>query len=253
MIELSSCAMLVLAAGRAARFGDGDKLLADFGGRRLAEHAAAVAPALNITPRIAVVPERAPALSEIFERSGYDLLPISDGDRASGMGASLAAGAREIMARQALPDDFSSQDFANHRGVDTAQTGAIRGVIVMLADMPFVTTGVIEKLARSIGGADMVFARVEPDGDKNGDVAEPVTTTGARSVIGPPAIFRADMLPALAVLAGDAGARQLRGDGAAIDRATAFANFEQTILTDIDTRSDLDHWSKHVSVQGGRQ
>jgi molybdenum cofactor cytidylyltransferase len=104
---MSRCGLL-LAAGRSARFGTENKLLASFRGRPLAAHAAEAMAAVPLDQRIAVVAD--PAVAALFE--DFDVLTI-DGPNAP-QSASLALGARHAM-----------------------QLGATR-LLVALADMPLV-------------------------------------------------------------------------------------------------------------------
>lgn len=104
---------VVLAAGMSKRFGDADKLLADFGARPLTWHAAEVVRSFDLSGKIAVISN--PALKDCF--TGFDLVQLQDGS--GGLAASLVAGLVE--ARKRRPTKL----------------------LIVLADMPRVTPALL--------------------------------------------------------------------------------------------------------------
>jgi CTP:molybdopterin cytidylyltransferase MocA len=109
---MSRCG-LVLAAGRSARFGTENKLLASFRGRPLGAHAAETMAAVPLDHRLVVVAD--PAVAALFE--DFDVLTIQGPD--APQSASLALGSRHAM-----------------------QLGATR-LLVVLADMPLVNAALM--------------------------------------------------------------------------------------------------------------
>lgn len=108
---------VLLAAGQSRRFGPGDKLLADLGGRPLVTHAAAALTHTGCDKLIAVTSN--PAVADVL--SGFEHVEPDRPD--DGQSASLRAGVRRA-----------------------SQEGA-KCVLVALGDMPFVTP---ETLARAL-------------------------------------------------------------------------------------------------------
>lgn len=133
----ATIAVVILAAGKASRMGEGGahKLLAEFDGEPLVRRAAKTALATNAAPVVVVTGHRQ---SEIVATlSGLDVTAVENPDYASGMASSLVSG-------------FS-----------TAPVRSADGVLVMLADMPGVTTGDLNLLIaafRSASGRAIVRA-----------------------------------------------------------------------------------------------
>lgn len=133
----ATVAVVVLAAGKASRMGEGGahKLLAEFDGEPLVRRAAKAALAANAAPVVVVTGHRG---SEIVAAlSGLDVTAVENRDYASGMASSLISGFSAAPARSA------------------------DGVLVMLADMPGVTTGDLNLLIaafRSASGRAIVRA-----------------------------------------------------------------------------------------------
>lgn len=120
MTALDQCAALVLAAGASRRFGKDNKLLAEIAGRPMVEHILSLISGLPLGQRLAVVDDLAGPVAGISRRHG--ITPVLSADAASGMGASLAAGARALAPESAA-------------------------VFVLLGDMPFVPGAIFTALA----------------------------------------------------------------------------------------------------------
>src|SRR5262245_7994010 len=143
--ELESLAALVLAAGSSTRMGR-NKLLLDWGGETLVRHAVRAAGRSGIGRVIVVLGhDEAKVRAEL---AGLACVPTVNPDHARGAGSSLRAG-----VRAALPDAAA--------------------VVVLLADMPFVTADMVRTLAlRHLEtGASVVVSRY-------GDVQAPPTLFG---------------------------------------------------------------------------
>ncbi|WP_158541583.1 nucleotidyltransferase family protein [Pelagibacterium lacus] len=120
MIALEQCATLVLAAGASRRFGADNKLLAEIEGRPMVEHILMRIAALPFAQRLAVVDDLEGPVAGIARRHG--ITPVLSPDAATGMGASLAAGAKALGSESAA-------------------------VFVLLGDMPFVPAAIFAALA----------------------------------------------------------------------------------------------------------
>ncbi len=133
----ATVAVVILAAGKASRMGEGGahKLLAEFDGEPLVRRAAKTALATNAAPVVVVTGHRQ---SEIVAAlSGLDVTAVENPDYASGMASSLVSGFSAAPAR------------------------CSDGVLVMLADMPGVTTADLNLLIaafRSASGRAIVRA-----------------------------------------------------------------------------------------------
>lgn len=185
LIAPDRIAAVVLAAGASSRFG-ADKLLHPLNGKPLATHAADILVGLPFAYRFAVIPAGNEARAEIFANRGFDL--IQNADPGQGLSSSLALGAGMAAALGA------------------------EALLLMLADMPFITRAHLSLL---IGAAGKGPVATEHDGVRS-----------------PPAIFPSAMYADLMALSGDRGARPLL-DGAFAILADA------AMVRDIDTMADL--------------
>lgn len=177
----------ILAAGSARRFGGG-KLDAPLGERALGAWALANAADSGFEIAVVVGPKPPSFALEAKARSGIRL--IDNPRAAEGMGTSVACAARAAVA------------------------GGHAGLVVLLADMPFVDGGA---LARLIDADHATFAR--HDGDRGG----------------PPAWIPARLLPRLVGLTGERGARSvLAGEDFRL------VDWPADQLSDIDTPDALD-------------
>ena len=107
----SELALIIPASGFSKRFGEADKLLADFDGRPVADYAAKTARQIGFAQMIAVVPPDCSERAEVFKASGFDIV---------------------INSRAALGHIHSIQMGAK------AVKGLPKGICIMLADMPLV-------------------------------------------------------------------------------------------------------------------
>lgn len=157
---------VLLAAGQSRRMGRENKLLADFAGKKLARRTAERVAASRVAGAVAVLGHQADAVSEAL--SGLDLKEARNEDFATGLASSLKTGIR------ALPPSAA-------------------GALIVLADMPEVTTEDLDRLIEAFaasGGKAIVRAT---HGGKRGN-----------PVILPRALFSE-----VERLEGDVGARQI--------------------------------------------
>ena len=160
---------LVLAAGEGRRFG-GPKQLARLDGRPLVEHALAALAGLD---RVVVVLGAHAADVRRDADLGAAEVVVCD-DWAEGMSASLRAGLEAL------------------RGEEE--------VVIVLADQPFITAAVVERVRAVPGPAARAVYGGEP---------------------GHPVVVRAPLLERAGELRGDAGFRDLLGDAAEVECSRA--------------------------------
>lgn len=174
---------IVLAAGQSSRFGEADKLAAPFRGVPLAKHAADAMRGAAVDHRIAVVGH----VAGVFD--GFDIVHATGEARQSD---SLRQG---VLRAIALDADR---------------------VVITLADMPLVSTALI----------DAVMAQAGVDGTA-------AATDGTRRA--PPACFPKATFPELLALVGDRGAGRLL----ATLPDSALVYVAESELADVDTPADL--------------
>ena len=164
-----SVAVVLLAAGKASRMGEGGahKLLAEFDGVPLVRRSASIAIASGASDVVAVTGHRRDEIEGAL--SGLAVEPVFNPDYASGMASSLVA------------------------GVSTGAAQKADGVLVMLADMPGVTSDDLKKLAAAFRKA-------------NGHAIVRAVSGGKR---GNPVILPRAVLNAVMRLEGDVGARHI--------------------------------------------
>ncbi|NKK63039.1 NTP transferase domain-containing protein [Rhizobium leguminosarum bv. viciae] len=181
----ASVAIVILAAGKASRMGEGGKhkLLAEFDGVPLMRLAALTALAADAASVIVVTGHRRSEIEAALD--GLALTFIDNPDYASGMASSLTAG-------------FSSRD------ADSAE-----GILVMLADMPAISTTHLDALIsafRNAGGEAVV--RAVSQGKPGNPVILPHSLSQAvlrlQGDVGARAIIATSGLPVLDVDVGDA-------------------------------------------------
>lgn len=180
MSLLERTTLIVLGAGLSSRFGS-DKLSAELNGRALATHLLdAVAP-LQFAQMLLIA--RGQGWTDQFRAAGFDLLanPAPQLGQSSSLRIALSAANAEY-------------------------------VLVMLADMPFVSTGHIEAISDAFAKSDGVVA------------------SHGRGRSGPPAMFRRSMLERTE-LRGDKGARDLLNQAVLV-----FTDARE--LLDVDTTDD---------------
>ncbi|PKA39022.1 molybdopterin-binding/glycosyltransferase family 2 protein [Rhizobium sullae] len=165
----ASVAIVLLAAGRARRMGEGGrhKLLAEFDGMPLVRRSASIAVASRASSVTVVTGHRRAEIEVALD--GLSVQLVFNADYASGMASSLAAG------------------FAN------AHAGGADGVLVMLADMPGVSTADLDHLISAFEQAEGRAIVRAVSGGKRGN-----------PVILPRSLYH----PVLA-LEGDVGARHI--------------------------------------------
>jgi molybdenum cofactor cytidylyltransferase len=185
---------VLLAAGRGTRFG-GDKLIATLVGSDRNDLPIGIAAyralACVIPEALVVLRPHDHDLRALFEREGANVVIARDAER--GMGTSLAAGVESV--------DASS------------------GVVVALADMPWIKVETIRRVARAIA--------------EGASIAAPVY----RGERGHPVGFAPEHRSALRALEGDEGARALLIAHRSV--VSLIEVDDPGILRDVDTRVQL--------------
>jgi molybdenum cofactor cytidylyltransferase len=193
---MSGVAAILLAAGRGTRFGTESKLLARFGGKALVRHVAESAVQSTADPVIVVTGHRAEDVQA--ELTGLRIQIVHNPLFADGLSTSLKAGF------SALPSET-------------------RAAIILLGDMPFVRSELIDALIADWQGRGQPAALV------------PVLK-GQR---GNPVVLSRALQSAIEGLSGDVGAGSvLRGRSDVLEWPTK----DSAIIQDIDTREE---YAKH--------
>lgn len=188
-------AAVIVAAGLSSRFDGGNKLLADLDGVPLIRHAAAAVAKARVVDAVLVVPPDHAAIIRAAGDGPWSIV-IND-DASAGLSSSIRVGV-------------------------AALDPAVDGALIVLADMPFVTADLIERLRKT-------FA--EHDGRS---IVFPVTRDGRQSnpVLWPQALF-----PALLELSGDKGGKEVLATNMEI-HAPVMLDDDAAAL-DVDTAGDL--------------
>jgi molybdenum cofactor cytidylyltransferase len=189
---------ILLAAGAARRMGGRDKLLELVAGRPILRAVAEAARASQADRVIAVLAPGAEA-----RRAALDALPVAvveAPDWAEGMAASLRAGLAAVSAEA-------------------------EAVVILLADMPEVTAGHIDRLIAAF------------DPEEGREICRAVSASG---VPGHPVLFGRRFFESLAQLTGDRGARDLLRD--APDFVTDVPTPGEGAAVDLDTPEDWAAW-----------
>ena len=190
-------AALVLAAGRSTRMGANNKLTELVDGQPMVRHVVETALASNLTS-VRVVTGNKPAEVQ-HALDGLEVTYTHNPKFAEGLSTSLAAGT------EALEAD-------------------IDGVIVLLGDMPLITSDLISKLGAAFNPAE------------NRAICVPVYN-GKR---GNPILWAARFFSDMTKVQGDTGARHLIGENA--EWLTEVEAGDPSIFRDIDTPEALEKW-----------
>ena len=187
-----SVAAIILAAGQGTRFGSQPKLLADLAGKPLVRHVADAALASQSVPVVAVLGHRR---EEVEAALPPAVRRVENPDYARGLSTSLRAG-------------FAALDRATEAAV------------VLLGDMPQVTSELIDRLIEAWIAAGRPAAVVPTYDGRRGN---PVLLSGA-------------LRPEIAELSGDTGACALLRARSDVHELPVTA---ASILADVDTPEAL--------------
>ena len=191
MSELPRIAAIILAAGRSTRMGARNKLLEDVGGQPMVRRVAEAALASRARPIWVVVGHQAVAVGEAL--SGLPIALVDNPRPAAGISGSLKLGIG------ALPADCD-------------------GALILLADMPQITSAHIDRLIAAFAPSTIVVP----------------THQGRR---GNPVLWPAGRFAQMLRLQGDVGAKRLLAAHAAEVREVDLAT--EAIFADVDTPEAL--------------
>lgn len=187
-------AALILAAGQGTRFGTAAKLLADLEGKPLVRHVAEAALLSQARPVLVVTGHRADEVGAALAGLGVTLVP--NPRYREGLSTSLKAGFA------ALPREAE-------------------GAVVLLADMPRVSSALIDRLCGAWRAAGAPSALIPVFAGRRGN----------------PVVLSATLAPEVERLSGDTGAGPLlRGRSAVVEWMTD----DPAVAADVDTAEALD-------------
>jgi molybdenum cofactor cytidylyltransferase len=191
MAHAPQIAAVILAAGRSTRMGVRNKLLADLRGRPMLRHVAEAAVASRARPVLVVVGHQAEEVRRAL--AGLQVGFVENPGYAAGLSSSLKMGAA------ALP-------------------GECAGMLVLLGDMPEITSAHIDRLIAAFAPGAIVVP----------------TYRGKR---GNPVLWPVAYLGEMRELVGDAGAKRLLGKHAAMITNVDLGS--TAIFADVDTPEAL--------------
>jgi len=122
------CALIILASGLSERFGEVDKLMAEFRGKPLVGHVIDAVKEIPFEERFAVIPKSSKRRRKLFNYEGYSI--IENAAPEAGQGQSLQLAAESTLAK------------------------GYRAMCVMLGDMPFVSGEDISNLLQNLSNED---------------------------------------------------------------------------------------------------
>ena len=192
---------VLLAAGTSSRMGR-NKLFLPLGGLSVLRRAVASADRAGLDPVLVVLGHESDrALAEL---EGVTCIPVINEEYARGMNTSVRAGI------SAVPDDAS-------------------GAVVMLADMPFVTAGMLRTLVERYRSSET-----------------PVVVSTYGDVLAPPILYGRALFPELRALDGDGcGKRVVKAHHAeAVEVA-----WDPAALADLDVPDDVER--VRTRIEGG--
>jgi molybdenum cofactor cytidylyltransferase len=203
---MSEIAAIVLGAGRATRFDAGPsetKVVAEIAGKPLIRIVSEAALASRARPVVVVVGHAAEKTAAVLDGLGVHI--ICAPNFRAGLSRSLQAGVA------AVPEGAA-------------------GAVVLLADMPFVSARLIDKLI------DAFTTATEP-------LAVVPTCAGRR---GNPVLIGRKHFAAVNALDGDRGAKQILASGEIVECPVD----DTSIFVDIDTREDLESARSGLGADG---
>lgn len=190
--EASRITALVMAAGQGRRFGDGNKLLADLDGRPLLRRAVEAALGSRVRETIVVTGHDRAAVEEAL--AGLPVAFTHNPEFADGLATSLRTGL-------------------------AAATDA-DGIVVLLGDMPGVSSRIVDQLIAAFAEAP----------------ASPAVFPMRDGRRGNPVLLARALFPRLFALQGDEGARRLLSDAEGVIEVTVD---DDGVLADVDAPGDL--------------
>jgi molybdenum cofactor cytidylyltransferase len=159
---------VLLAAGTSSRFGDANKLLAEFNGDPLARHAARTLAAAGLDPLVAIVGHEADRVRAVFDGLGFTV--VENPDYADGQATSVQAAVETLSAEvdaavfalgdmpTVSPETVALLVAAHRAGHGSALAAAhegVRGNPVLFAASQFPT---LAGVSGDVGGRELLRA-----------------------------------------------------------------------------------------------
>ncbi|HPG88972.1 MAG TPA: nucleotidyltransferase family protein [Hyphomicrobium sp.] len=188
-------AAIIVAAGRSSRFESGNKLLAEYEGLPVIRHVTTAVAAAPTSDIVLVIAQDGSAIVDAAGPGRWRT--VVNNSAADGLSSSIRCGLHHLSPE-------------------------IDGVLIVLADMPAITSSLIGELCATFEkhrGSKIVFPRTE-DGRQ-----------------GNPVLWPKAKVPALLQLRGDSGGKALLGAHPELHAAVTVNDDAATF--DIDTQSDL--------------
>ncbi len=195
MTDASPLCLAILAAGASRRFGEAGKLTQALHGKMLGLHVSDNLSTIGFGKKLVVSRRADHDCARGWARAGYEVHENPNAD--DGMASSLAIAVR------------------------AAQAGGCAGLIICLADMPFVPASHIKKLMKAF----------------RSDNADDLIASSNGSAHLPPAIIGSGYFGALLTLTGDRGARDLIAKARAVEAGAG-------CLADIDDPETLARFNE---------
>jgi molybdenum cofactor cytidylyltransferase len=195
--------IILLAAGDSSRLGRPKQLLV-YNGETLLQHSLQAAAASSASPIIIVLGAGSEQLKAGLEGANVHIIENSDWEE--GMASSIRHGVETLV-------EISP---------------AAEGLILMMCDQPYVTSGVLDRLIET-----------------HNTTGKSIVASGYAETYGPPTFFHRSTFPQLLELKGDIGARSVIRQHSAEVEVVPFAEGE----IDIDTEGDYEKLS--TGNQGG--
>lgn len=199
--QRSRVAAVVLAAGSSTRMGR-NKLLLDLGGESLVRRAVRAAFSAGVDQVVVVLGHEEPRVRA--ELDGLPCTPVVNPDHAEGAGTSVRTGVRHVAAEA-------------------------DAIVVVLADMPFVT-------------AEMIAALVQ----RYRETGAPVVASHYGDVQAPPTLYDQALFEELLSIPGERGAKEVVQR---YESETIVVAWPESALRDIDVPADYE--SARAELGGG--
>jgi molybdenum cofactor cytidylyltransferase len=194
MPEPARVGAVVLAAGSSTRMGR-NKLLLELGGETLVRRAVRAALGAGADPVVVVLGHEEPRVRA--ELAGLDCIPVVNRDHAEGAGTSVRTGVRRLAAE-----------------------GGVDALVVVLADMPFVTAEMIAALA-----------------ERYRESRPPLVASHYGEVQAPPTLYDRALFDELLSIPGERCAKQVVRRH---QHEAAVVSWPEGALRDIDVPADYD-------------
>lgn len=131
-MRAEDCALIILAAGLSMRFGESDKLMAEFQGKPLVKHVIDTVSSIPFAERFAVVPKASEHRKKLFNYEGYSLLENEAPQLGQGESLRIAAVGAKAKGHKAI--------------------------FVMLGDMPFLQKADVTNFLSNLMGQDRAIS-----------------------------------------------------------------------------------------------